>query len=89
MSSILSPVKCPQVACYHARVHVEVHDQVVTLEVDLPDWVSDQEVLAGLVGVHGGIGAAIAALGRAGRARRRSMGEFFREGGGVLTYAGG
>lgn len=76
----------PSVACYHARVHVEVHDQVVTLAVDLPDWVSDQEVLADLAQQYGGVGGAIAALDREGRARRRSMGEFLREGGGVLTY---
>ena len=76
----------PQVACYHARVHVEVDDQVVTLMVDLPDFVPDQEVLNGLISEYGGLGAAIATLGREGRARRRSMSEFLREGGGVITY---
>ena len=76
----------PSIACYHARVNVEVHDRVVTLLVDLPDWAPDQEVLRDLVVEHGGLGAAIAALGREGRAVERSASEFYREGGGVLTY---
>lgn len=47
MARLKSP-RLPQVACYHAEIHVQRGEQVLTLNVDLPDWAPENEIIQDL-----------------------------------------
>lgn len=44
------PPTIPSISCYHAEVHVQRGEEIVTLLVDLPDWAPEEEVVGDLAG---------------------------------------
>ncbi len=61
----------PEVLCYHAELHVQRGDQVLTLEVPLPDWAPDSEVVQDLAMKYKAetMGDIVTALEKEGRVR--------------------
>lgn len=68
--------KLPLVSAYHAEIHVQKGEKMVTLEIDLPDWSPEEHVVRGLakkykVTTMGGI---VEALEKEGKVRVEPVG---------------
>lgn len=69
-------IKMPGVAAYHAEIHVQRGEEMLTLQVDLPDWNSEEKVVKGLAKKYGAVtmGDIVVALEREGKVRVEPMG---------------
>lgn len=74
MSRSIKP-SLPQVACYHAEIHVQDGDRIKTLLVDCPDWSPEEEILGDLAMKYKAetIGDIVAALESEGKVRIESV----------------
>lgn len=68
--------KLPAIVAYHAEIHVQRGKEMLTLQVDLPDWAPEEQVVKGLASEYGAktMGDIVVALEREGKVRVEPVG---------------
>lgn len=63
--------KLPQISCYHAEIHVQRGEEILTLEIPHPDFAPEEEVLREAASARGAetVGDLVAALEKEGKVR--------------------
>ena len=69
-------LKNPTICRYHAEIHVQRGDQILTLQVDRPDWAPEMEVLRDAARERGAetVGDLVEVLEREGKVKILSYG---------------